>query len=248
MSGFEKGPREPFPSDVAGKLATASSYKDQGNNFFKEANYKKALVKYNTALAFTKGLPGRNDGMDGMVKVAQTNSKVESLSEEEDKLVKDFEIVVKTNIATCHVKLGNAEKALDAANSALALDPTAWKSLLRKAEAIMLKKDNEKALTVLDQALSYAPEDSKANVLKVKQKASQLFKKDLEKQRKDFSKMFKSDGKTGDNSESSGNGKISSNTSSSSPVSAGSLGSSGGSNIRSREYMTGTAPANDEEN
>ena len=59
--------------NITAKIATASALKDEGNAFFKDGNVNKARVKYCTAIAYTKGLPGRTGSGDKMVNMASNN-------------------------------------------------------------------------------------------------------------------------------------------------------------------------------
>lgn len=182
-----------FPTDIQGKIETAIDYKNKGNDFFKNGNYKKAILSYSTALAFTKGLPGRKQGLEGVSQMAMKESRSgeEQISVEQDAIVLDLDIVIKTNIATCHIKDNNPVKALDAIREALIMNPTAWKSLLRKAEATLMINDAEKSVKILEEASSNAPDESaQAAILKVKEKALKSIKQQEAKQRKAFGNIF----------------------------------------------------------
>ena len=55
---------------IGEKIEKAQALKEKGNEFFKAQNFKKALVQYNTGIAYTKGLPGRDDGLEGLSSLA----------------------------------------------------------------------------------------------------------------------------------------------------------------------------------
>jgi hypothetical protein len=57
-AGAEAGAGQPL-GPIATKLDTATRLKAQGNDLFKQQQYKKAIVKYATVLAYVKGLPGK---------------------------------------------------------------------------------------------------------------------------------------------------------------------------------------------
>jgi len=88
-------------------------------------------------------------------------------------------------------------KAIKNANEALALNPSAWKSMIRLAEATILSKDYEKAILICDRAIQHVPTDDEI-VLKnatktikaVKQNAVALLKVEVEKQRNSFKHIF----------------------------------------------------------
>jgi hypothetical protein len=48
------------------QIDIVKNYKEKGNEHYKAGFYKKACVSYSTAIAYTKGLPGRTGGLDGM--------------------------------------------------------------------------------------------------------------------------------------------------------------------------------------
>ena len=108
----------------AEKIASAQALKEKGNEFFKAQNFKKALLQYNTGIAYTERVPGRVDGLD--------------ITPEEKLTFRELEVILKTNISTCHIKLKNGPRAIEAAKQALALNPKYWKAALRIAEATLL--------------------------------------------------------------------------------------------------------------
>ena len=182
-----------FPADIQGKIETAIDYKNKGNEYFKNGLHKKAIVNYSTALAFTKGLPGRKQGLEGVSQMAMNESKSsgEQISPEQDQAVSDLDVVLKTNIATCHMKLNDPVKSLEVIREALALNPTAWKSLLRKAEATLMINDPEKAVKILAEASTHAPDEAaETAILKVKERAVKVIKQQEAKQRKAFGNIF----------------------------------------------------------
>lgn len=187
--------RPPFPTTVAGKIEIAKQYKDDGNALFCQMLFKKAIAKYSTALAFTKGLPGRTTGMDGITQMAASaDSNLERVSADEEQEIVALEAVLKTNIATCHIKIGDGRKALEVIKDALQLTPNAWKSLLRQAEAWSLLGDHEKAISILDEAATHAQSDEKALMMisKSREKSVLGLKQAEQKQRKAFGRIFDS--------------------------------------------------------
>ncbi len=182
---------------VPDKIANARRLKDEGNDLFKQKNFKKARVRYATALAYTKGLPGRElpAGSDPMVAglTGQQNS-ADKLSPEVNQEVTDLEAVLHTNIATCFLKLDKAEEALEAAEKATAVSSTYAKAWLRKAEAHLQSKskNTEKAFVALDRAESLANGDqgilSTVNTLRTNAKKEERLQN--QKQAKAFGNIF----------------------------------------------------------
>eukprot|EP01038_Epipyxis_sp_PR26KG_P006229 gene6229-8584_t len=183
-----------FPTDAAGKVEVAKTYKEEGNEHFKNGNYKKAVSSYGKSMAFIKGLPGRKSNLEGMTKMAAEAIPTEVISDELNHAIDDLEVVLKTNLATCYIKLDNPTKALENIKNALDLNPLAWKAILRKGEAIMLKKDYEKAIAIFDDVLNnpaLADTDPvRQSILKTKEKALKLNKQEELKQKKSFSNIF----------------------------------------------------------
>lgn len=128
-------------SSIQGKLEEANRYKDLGNQLFKEGAYKKAITKYGIVLAYVRGLPGSKRDLEGIATMANTIHTGNSVSEEEDGQSLEIEKVVYQNMANCHIKLKNLQKALDYCNRAIKLDEYAWKAYFRKGEAFLLMND-----------------------------------------------------------------------------------------------------------
>jgi tetratricopeptide (TPR) repeat protein len=185
--------RNPFPVDNQGKIDRAVELKNTGNEHFKEGKYKKAITTYATALAFTKGLPGRKAGAEGMGQMAskEVHASGDLVTAEQEAFITEFEATIKTNIATCHLKLNDAVKALDAIREALAINPTAWKAQLRQAEASMMLHNPEKALKILDEASKNAPDEAAHTAIaKMREKANKTIKQEEVKQKKTFGNIF----------------------------------------------------------
>jgi tetratricopeptide (TPR) repeat protein len=139
-----------FLDDVLSKYQTAEWYKNEGNELFQLGQFKKAKLKYSCAIAYTKGLPGREvKGGDPMTKLAANNSgfKIDlDLSEKLDNL----DCILKTNIATCFLKLSKPSEAKDYCKEALVDNPQHWKAELRLAEAYEQLRDFDECFQLLD--------------------------------------------------------------------------------------------------
>ena len=228
--------RSTFPTDIAGKIEVARMYKDDGNEHFKAHNYKKARITYSKAFAFTRGLPGRTKGLSEgpSAMAAQSINEADRITAEMEEEVIALEVVLHTNIATCFIKLNEGMKALEASKEALQLKPKAWKSLLRKAEATMLIRDHERALTILEEAYVHAPDEAARTAVKrMQDRAVALNKQALAKQRKAFGKIFDSSPRptTTATSTVGGGGGTRSGTGHSNVSSSSSAGSTGGSSV-----------------
>ncbi|KAJ1431003.1 hypothetical protein B484DRAFT_418587 [Ochromonadaceae sp. CCMP2298] len=199
MATFEV--QKPPYGSIGGKIEKAADYKNQGNECFKEGAYKKAMVNYSKGLAFTKGLPGRSKGMDGLSKMAMENCKAkETITPEQDAACNELEVILKTNIATCCLRLDNPQKALIAAKEALDINPSYWKGLLRKAEALLCLKDLDRAAQALTEAAAIAPEEAFIAIKGLKERLAKQRKVEVAQQRKAFGNIFatKGEGKEGE--------------------------------------------------
>mmetsp|Transcript_7236 Transcript_7236/g.12152 ORF Transcript_7236/g.12152 Transcript_7236/m.12152 type:complete len:279 (+) Transcript_7236:47-883(+) len=193
MASFEAQKSAPNIPSIESKVQVAGQYKGKGNDCFKEGAYKKAMIEYSKALAYTKGLPGRQNGLDSMSQMAMKNISdgSETISPEMAAKVDELDVVLKTNIATCCLKLNEPAKALEHIREALILNPKAWKSLLRKAEATMILKDLDKAQTILNEALANAPdEQSRTAVERMRERLAKQEKVENAKAKKAFGNIF----------------------------------------------------------
>ncbi len=109
-------------------------------------------------------------------------------------------MIVKTNLAACYIKIGDAENATRNAKEALTLNPRAWKSTIRLAEAQVLARNYDKAIKTCEKALTLIPAaetDPSAKgaintVASIKKNANALLKVEEQKQKESFKNIFKS--------------------------------------------------------
>ena len=109
-------------------------------------------------------------------------------------------MIVKTNLAACYIKIGDAGNSIRNAKEALALNPQAWKSTIRLAEAQVLAKNYEKAITTCEKALTLIPaaetdpsaKGAITTVASIKKSAIALLKAEEQKQKESFKNIFKS--------------------------------------------------------
>lgn len=181
-----------FPQDTEGKVARAKELKDEGNDLFKAKEYAKAKRAYYTAIAFIKGLPGRPASFsDPMGQMAAQNSGAEKMSNELATELDDLEAILKTNIATCFLKLNKGFDAITTANEALQVRSTSWKAMLRKAEGKLMVKDYEGSLKVLEEVERSSPDASAtATIKKLRDDCQKGMKNEALKQKKTYSSAF----------------------------------------------------------
>lgn len=107
--------------DPTQKLGKAEALKTEGNERFKEKLYKKALISYAKGIAYVKNLPGSSRSIpEGIGHLAAMASTTESLDADIDKKSMLLEVVLHTNIAMCHIKLGSSRAlSISSSNSLL---------------------------------------------------------------------------------------------------------------------------------
>ena len=101
---------------AAENIATALDLKAKGNEAFKAGNYKEAMVHYHQIFMYVHGFSegsGSGQSMPG-----QTTQPV---SAELMGQIKELKLVHFSNLAMCHLKLGNVLKARDNSSKALAI-------------------------------------------------------------------------------------------------------------------------------
>lgn len=181
-----------MPQTVEGKIEVAKEYKEKGNEFFKQGLFGKAKVQYGTAIAYIKGLPGRKDAVgDPMAQMMMESRNTDTLTPELLAEITELDCVLKTNMSVCYLKLNKPHEALQAAKDALALKPTSWKALLRRAEAQIKLKHYDQARTSLDEAERQSPDPgSKVAIMSACKQISDAVKLEEQEQKKAFKNIF----------------------------------------------------------
>ena len=206
--------------DPQQKLLKAEEYKAEGNERFKEKLYKKALVSYAKGIAYVKNLPGSSRNIpDGMGQLAAMRPTTVALDTDVDQKSLQLEVILHSNIAICHIKLGtfhrnipryccilfllydslnrppwsfigDGAKCVEAATKALVLNPTALKALLRKCEGYILLNNCEKANEFLEEAKKHADESAQIPINDLRKRIIKMEKDQVLKQKEMFSKIF----------------------------------------------------------
>jgi FK506-binding protein 4/5 len=188
--------RRPMPKTVEAKIAEGVYYKEEGNRKFKAGKYRKALVRYHKVFCFIKGLPRMGDDMSQYASAAGATP----LSADSETQVDALSATVHNNLAMTYLKLGEAEKAVDAADRCLKLQPKNIKALFRKAQAFAALNDTDAALGQCGALLALDPAHKtglrlKARLLKAQQvaqkRADAKFRRAFRKQKdnKDSTKL-----------------------------------------------------------
>lgn len=162
---------------------------------YRQGKFKKAIVQYNTVIAFTRGLPGSKRGLNGGVAEMAVKTGENCITPEEEAKAVELESTALVNAATCHLKLENPRGALEQATKALELSSDNWKAWLRKGEAQSSLKDFDRARKSLENALEHAvrtnvPEGSQAAIKKEMKQLAIREKQDIQRQKKAFAGLF----------------------------------------------------------
>lgn len=142
--------------------------KKEGNELVKDQNWSQGVARYGNAL--------------------QHCSKFYDLSPEQMDDLKAAKLSLYNNIAMCANKMEDWKMTKDNCNKALEIDKDNVKALFRRATALEKEKNFEDALKDLDAAAKVAPEDK--NVVKAVARVKKLQKKQEDKEKKMYGKMF----------------------------------------------------------
>jgi len=128
---------DPEPQSIEEKIKAALKRKDEGNYFFKEGSYNKAIYLYQVALDYFK--------------------RDWTMSEKERKEVDEVKIICLSNLAASHLKKNDFQKAISTCTTALLIDENNVKALYRRGQAYRLNGDFQQAKADLVRALHIAP-------------------------------------------------------------------------------------------
>ncbi|KAL9650045.1 hypothetical protein ABK040_003163 [Willaertia magna] len=171
-----------IPETNEGKVEYARKLKDEGNELFKQGNYKKAIQKYKYVFLYVTGLNSN------LMSVMSNNMSGNASSSEEKKELSEvdqLQLTANLNISQCYLKLENHERALEFAQKALNFDPNNLKGRLRRGLSYLALKDIDRAQEDLDFCSKQIPNDP---LVKQGYKKLDLLKQDYKQKEK---KMMK---------------------------------------------------------
>ncbi|GMI01898.1 hypothetical protein TrLO_g8119 [Triparma laevis f. longispina] len=145
------------------KIVKALGLKEEGNAFFKEKDFDKALRSYRRGTVSLKGLNNSNTG---------------------DAQVKTLLISLQNNMAMIYAKQEKYKQALDVTKKALEVDRECLKALFRKGQMLRMLGDYDEAKEALKDGLKVDPESKDIK------KEMVLLKKKLEDEKKRAKKAF----------------------------------------------------------
>jgi len=165
---FEKE-KESWDMESDEKLEIANKRKEEGNVFFKEQNFRRAIKKYERALHF----------VDSDYK-ATDDEKVQ---------FKQTKLVLYLNIAACKLQTKDYLKVIENCNKALEIDAKNIKALLRRGKAYLETDEWDNARRDFQNILEVDTEniDSKKEIQRLNKRIADQNAKD----KKMFQNMFK---------------------------------------------------------
>lgn len=184
---------------AAVNIAKAKELKAQGNEAFKAGNYNAAMVHYHQIFMYVHGF-SEGSGASAQSMPGQTTKPVDA---ETMAQLRELKVVHFSNLAMCHLKLGNVEKARDNSSKALAIDAKNIKSLFRRGKCHSTLGALDEAKADFDQILSLEPENREA--MRELHALKQKFKEHDKKEKKKFAGMFDKLSADAENASSSSN-------------------------------------------
>mmetsp|Transcript_5109 Transcript_5109/g.12247 ORF Transcript_5109/g.12247 Transcript_5109/m.12247 type:complete len:210 (-) Transcript_5109:215-844(-) len=181
-------------TDVLAQIEEAEGYKQRGNDFVKEKEYKKALGAYHKVFLYVNYLqiPGEKSEAssyaDMMGKKNQPQVPAERVED-----VKRLKQSTSLNMALCYLKTTQYEKCVDACSKALVGIQNS-KAYFRRGEAHLELGNLDEARQDLETAHGLEPESRE--VASLMQRLKKAEAQQHAKEKKCFAKMFA--GKTSD--------------------------------------------------
>nr|ADD24455.1 Tetratricopeptide repeat protein 9C [Lepeophtheirus salmonis] len=177
-------------NDLKKKLSEAERYKEAGNVFCKNGDFKKAAGQYHRGILFLKGIDNDLFGTPDFLKIISVHPY-----SEETKIPEDIEqkclavnISVYNNLSASLLKVEGSDplRILHYTNIVLELDPINSKALYRRAQAHYIMKDYDDAA----ETLKCIPKPDR-DVLLLLKKAETSLKEEAKSQKAMYKNMFK---------------------------------------------------------
>nr|ACO14981.1 Tetratricopeptide repeat protein 9C [Caligus clemensi] len=176
--------------NVQTKITTAEQYKEAGNAYYKNGNYKKAAGQYHRSVLYMKGIDNDLFGTPDFLKSVSVHpsEKKTKIPEEVEKRCIAINISIYNNLAASLLKIEGSEpsKIIHYTDIVLELDPGNSKALFRKAQAEYQSKDYESAAKSLKRIPT--PDRSVKDLI---QKVNSAQKNELQALKNSYKNMFK---------------------------------------------------------
>ncbi|XP_065056368.1 tetratricopeptide repeat protein 9C-like [Rhopilema esculentum] len=170
------------------KVEKALGLKSEGNEHFKNKDYKSAIRKYHNALLYVKGLLDRAKTYQSLGTALPEVTMQSPPSDELEEKIKELQLTCYNNLAACLLKTEKYDRVLDYSNKALGIESKNTKALFRRGTASYHLKnfhDAEKDFTYI---LELSPKET--SVQKYLKEIELQKRNSLEKQKQMYSKMF----------------------------------------------------------
>jgi len=138
------------------KIDTAKQSKDEGDQAFKDGHLTSALRCYHTSLLYVLGID--KNAFKSMTSGAPDPVKEGEEKKQEKTEVDEIVEKIYANMAICHIKNENWQRALDCADKALAKNENNYKAMFRKGKALGEQGFYERAEMVLKELKKKHPE------------------------------------------------------------------------------------------
>lgn len=142
-------------TSVSEKINQGIRIKSEGNKYFKDHRYKKAIVTYNKVFAFITGLGSSGDAMSQYSSALNITLPTDKEQEE----INELSVTCFSNISNCYLKLNEMEKTVEYCTKAIAINQAHLKSIFRKGQALLKLKYFDESRACLEKALSLDPEN-----------------------------------------------------------------------------------------
>ncbi|KAJ3192802.1 Tetratricopeptide repeat protein 9A [Irineochytrium annulatum] len=161
------------------KVQKGKDEKDAGNAAFKAGDIQVALRHYHTSILYLSGLDNAH---------LKTFVGGEDMQEEVKKDIKETILTCNSNMAACHMKKENWEKAIACCAKVLDKNPDNAKALFRRGKSNLELGNLDKAEADLKKACKLQPNDTgiRAELARIAEKHKALD----EKQKKELFGMF----------------------------------------------------------
>lgn len=174
------------------QLRQAEAHKEEGNQFFKDGNYKKALGAYHKVFCYVNGLqvPSPTSSVESKDGDSSPSRSPPSSSQVPKERVEDLRKLKQSsrlNMAACYLRLEEHQKCVDACSKALELGSSA-KAYFRRGQAYLELRNLSGAKNDLERARELTPNDP-AIIAELRKLRSALGQANP-KERASYAKMF----------------------------------------------------------
>eukprot|EP00928_Gymnodinium_smaydae_P047080 TRINITY_DN31410_c0_g1_i1.p1 TRINITY_DN31410_c0_g1~~TRINITY_DN31410_c0_g1_i1.p1 ORF type:complete len:229 (-),score=64.99 TRINITY_DN31410_c0_g1_i1:180-866(-) len=176
-------------SAAASQIREAIAFKEAGNGFVKEGNYKKALGSYHKVFCYVNGLqiPGEQSEAASYTQMMGSSNPATQVPKESVEEVRQLKASTHLNMALCYSKVNNYAKCVDACTQALSFGAT-MKAHYRRGQAHLELRHLDEAKHDFEEADRLEP-GNQAIVAEMRRLKAAFAQHDA-KERKRYAKMF----------------------------------------------------------